>query len=41
MNCYHAQGFILIGDVEMHPLKAANRPDTTVSVTTWVRNARR
>ena len=28
MNCYRSQGFTLIGDVEMQPLKAANRPDT-------------
>ena len=38
MNCYHTQGFTLVGDVEQQPLKAANRPDTKVSVTTWTRN---
>ncbi len=38
MNCYHSQGFTLIGDVEKHPLNVANRPDTKVSVTTWARN---
>ena len=38
MNCYHSQGFTLVGDADLHPLKAANRPDTAVSLTTWVRN---
>jgi hypothetical protein len=37
MNCYHTQGFTLIGEVEMHPLKVSNRPDTEISVSTWVR----
>ncbi len=38
MNCYHTHGFTQIGDVERQPLKAANRPDTKISVTTWVKN---
>jgi len=38
MNCYRAQGFTLIGEVELQPLKAPNRPDTKISITTWVRN---
>ena len=37
MNCYHTQGFALLGDEERQPLKAVNRPDTDVSVTTWMR----
>ena len=39
MNCYHTQGFTLIGEVEQQPLTAPNRPDTTISVTTWERNS--
>jgi len=38
MNCYHTQGFTLIGSEERQPLKAANRPATEVSVSTWMRN---
>ena len=38
MNCYHTQGFTLVGSMEMQPLKAANRPDTCVAVSTWLRN---
>jgi len=38
MNCYHTQGFTL-GHKDMQPLKAANRPDTDVSVSTWTRNS--
>lgn len=37
MNCYHTQGFTLIGAEERHPLKGINRPDTAVSVSTWMR----
>ncbi len=39
MNCYRAQGFTQVGPKEWRPLKAANRPDINVSVTTWVRNS--
>jgi hypothetical protein len=39
MNCYHSNGFTLVGEVVREPLKAANRPDTTVSISTWVRNS--
>jgi hypothetical protein len=38
MNCYYTNGFTQIGPVEMRPLTAPNRPDTKISVTTWVRN---
>ena len=39
MNCYRSQGFTQVGPAEMQPLKAANRPDTKVSVTTWLRSS--
>ena len=39
MNCYHSQGFTLMGDAERLPLAAANRPDTELSVSTWTRNS--
>ena len=38
MVCYHSNGFTLIGEAEMHPLKARNRPDTKISMTTWKKN---
>jgi EpsI family protein len=34
MNCYYTQGFTLVS-AEQQTLKARNRPDATVSVTTW------
>lgn len=39
LNCYRSQGFTRIGEVEMQPLNARNRPDTNISVTTWMRNS--
>ncbi len=39
MNCYHTQGFTLVGEVVQQPLTARNRPDTTISVSTWKRNS--
>ena len=39
MNCYRAQGFTLVGNVEWLPLKARGRPDVNVSVSIWARNS--
>ncbi len=39
MNCYNSQGFTLVGGVQRRPLKAPNRPDTEISLTTWTRKS--
>jgi EpsI family protein len=39
MNCYHSNGFTLVGEAVREPLQAANRPDTKVSISTWVRKS--
>ncbi len=39
MNCYHSNGFTLLGDVRMVPVTAPNRPDTKISVSIWQRKA--
>ena len=37
MNCYYTQGFTQIGRVKMEPLTVPDRPDATISLTTWER----
>ncbi|MGO9114475.1 MAG: exosortase-associated EpsI family protein [Thermoguttaceae bacterium] len=39
MNCYNSQGFTRIGRVQKEPLKARNRPDTAISISTWTRKS--
>lgn len=39
-NCYHTHGFTLL-ESGTRPLKAANRPDTEVSVSTWEKDNKR
>jgi len=40
-NCYNSQGFTQIGPVRMETVKAPDRPDTEISVTTWERKGER
>jgi hypothetical protein len=38
MNCYHSQGYTLVGDVEKRPLVVGpSRPDTEISIANWLK----